>query len=43
LTPGVFAYAYYRNPWLYPKIAAANSIKNPDLIISGTTIWIPAK
>ncbi|MBP7095064.1 MAG: Hsp70 family protein [Spirochaetia bacterium] len=37
------AYAYYRNPWLYPKIAAANSIKNPDLIISGTTIWIPAK
>ena len=23
---------YYRNPWLYPKLAKANSIKNPDLI-----------
>ncbi len=27
---------YYRNPWLYPKLATANSIKNPDLIFAGT-------
>ena len=32
---------YYRNPWLYPKLAAANSIKNPDLIFAGTRITIP--
>jgi nucleoid-associated protein YgaU len=32
---------YYRNPWLYPKLAAANKIKNPDLIFAGTTIYIP--
>jgi nucleoid-associated protein YgaU len=32
---------YYRNPWLYPKLAAANSIKNPDLIFAGTRINIP--
>lgn len=35
--------AYYRNPWLYPKIAKYNKIKNPNLIISGTYIDIPAK
>ncbi len=35
--------AYYRNPWLYPRIARFNGIKNPDLIISGTTIRIPPK
>jgi pyruvate/2-oxoglutarate dehydrogenase complex dihydrolipoamide acyltransferase (E2) component len=35
------AYAYYRNPWYYPRIAKANKIKNPDLIISGHKIWIP--
>jgi len=35
------AYAYYRNPWYYPRIAKANKIKNPDLIISGNRIWIP--
>ena len=35
------SYAYYRNPWYYPRIAKANKIKNPDLIISGTKIWIP--
>ena len=35
------AYAYYRNPWYYPRIAKANKIKNPDLIISGRKIWIP--
>jgi hypothetical protein len=32
---------YYRNPWLYPKLAKANSIKNPDLIFAGTNITIP--
>jgi LysM repeat protein len=32
---------YYRNPWLYPKLAKANSIKNPDLIFAGTHITIP--
>ena len=33
---------YYRNPWLYPKLAKANSIPNPDLIFAGTRIVIPA-
>jgi outer membrane biosynthesis protein TonB len=37
------AAAFYRNPWLYPRIARFNNIKNPDLIISGTTIRIPPK
>ncbi len=32
---------YYRNPWLYPKLARANSIRNPDLIFAGTRIYIP--
>ncbi len=32
---------YYKNPWLYPKIAKANSIPNPDLIFAGTQIRIP--
>jgi nucleoid-associated protein YgaU len=32
---------YYRNPWLYPRIAKANSIQNPDLIFAGTRITIP--
>jgi nucleoid-associated protein YgaU len=32
---------YYRTPWLYPKLAKANSIKNPDLIFAGTRITIP--
>jgi hypothetical protein len=35
--------AFYRNPWLYPRIARYNGIKNPDRIISGTTIRIPPK
>jgi len=35
--------AYYKNPWLYPTIAKHNKIKNPNLIISGTYIDIPAK
>jgi nucleoid-associated protein YgaU len=33
---------YYRNPWLYRKIARANSIRNPDLIFAGSRIYIPA-
>lgn len=37
------AYAYYRNPWLYPRIAKANGIKNPDRIIAGRTITIPPR
>lgn len=35
--------SYYRTPWKYPKIANYNHIKNPDLIISGTDILIPAE
>ncbi len=35
--------AYYKTPWLYPKIASYNGIKNPDFIISGTWITIPPK
>lgn len=34
---------YYRNPWLYPVIARANRIKNPDLIIAGARIVIPER
>ena len=32
---------YYRNPWLYRKIAKANRIKNPDLIFAETRLFIP--
>jgi hypothetical protein len=35
--------AFYRNPWLYPRIARYNNIRNPDRIISGTTIRIPPR
>lgn len=35
--------AFYRNPWLYPRIARFNKIRNPDLIIAGTTIRVPPK
>ncbi|MDR2484967.1 MAG: LysM peptidoglycan-binding domain-containing protein [Treponema sp.] len=35
--------AFYRNPWLYPRIARFNRIRNPDLIISGTTIRVPPR
>ncbi len=35
--------SFYNNPWLYKKIASSNNIKNPDYIISGTTITIPPK
>jgi nucleoid-associated protein YgaU len=34
---------YYGNPWLYKKIAKANKIRNPDLIISGHKLWIPPR
>lgn len=37
------ASTYYKNPWKYKKIAAHNNIKNPDHIISGTVIVIPAE
>ncbi len=37
------AKTYYKNPWLYPEIARANGIKNPDYIISGTWITIPPR
>ena len=35
------AATYYRNPWLYPKIARENRITNPDLIFAGTRLFIP--
>ena len=35
--------AYYKNPWRYHMIANYNGIKNPDYIISGTTIKLPQK
>ena len=34
---------YYKNPWRYKYIARYNGIKNPDYIISGTIITIPAQ
>jgi len=35
--------AFYRNPWLYTRIARFNNIRNPNYIISGRTIRIPPK
>jgi len=35
--------AFYRNPWLYTRIAQFNNIRNPNQIISGTTIIVPPK
>ena len=32
---------YYRNPWLYLRLARANSIRNPDLIFAGEKLFIP--
>ena len=32
---------YYRNPWLYHKLARVNSIRNPDLIFAGSRLYIP--
>jgi hypothetical protein len=37
------AEAFYRNPWLYTRIARYNNIRNPNLIISGRTIRIPPR
>lgn len=34
---------FYGNANLYPKLAAANNIKNPNLIYTGNTIKIPDK
>ncbi|MDR1957375.1 MAG: LysM peptidoglycan-binding domain-containing protein [Treponema sp.] len=33
--------AFYRNPWLYLRIARFNNIRRPDLIVAGRTIRIP--
>jgi nucleoid-associated protein YgaU len=35
--------AFYRNPWLYRRIARYNDLRNPDLIVSGTEITIPPR
>ncbi|MDE5899498.1 MAG: LysM peptidoglycan-binding domain-containing protein [Treponemataceae bacterium] len=35
--------AYYKNPWRYHMIARHNNIRDPDYIISGTTIELPAE
>lgn len=35
--------SYYKTPWKYLRIADYNKIKNPDIIISGTNILIPAE
>jgi hypothetical protein len=35
--------AFYRNPWLYPRIAKDNKIRNPDLIIAGRNLRIMPK
>jgi len=37
------AEAFYRNPLLYPRIARFNNIRNPDRIISGSTIRVPPR
>jgi len=37
------AEAFYRDPWLYPRIARHNNIRNPNLIISGRTLRIPPR
>ncbi len=34
---------FYKNPWKYKKIARYNGIKNPNRIVAGTYITIPAK
>ncbi|MDR1029708.1 MAG: LysM peptidoglycan-binding domain-containing protein [Treponema sp.] len=35
--------AFYRNPWLYPRIARFNNIRRPDLIVAGRVIRIPPR
>ena len=37
------ANAYYKNPWRYHRIAKYNNISDPDHIVSGTWILIPAE
>ena len=37
------ANAYYKNPWRYKMLARYNGIRNPNLIISGTYLYIPAE
>ena len=37
------ANTYYKNPWRYKEIARYNGIKDPDHIVSGTIIEIPAE
>jgi len=37
------AEAFYRDPWLYPRISRHNNIRNPNLIISGRTLRVPPK
>ena len=37
------AKAYYKNPWRYTRIAGYNNIKDPDHIVAGTVILIPAE
>ncbi|MCX7023180.1 MAG: Hsp70 family protein [Spirochaetes bacterium] len=37
------AYVFYRDPWLYPRIAKANKLKNPNRIIAGASIFIPPR
>ncbi len=34
--------SYYKTPWKYQKIANYNGIKNPDFIVSGKDILLPA-
>lgn len=42
-TLSAIARKFYGDASLYPKLAAANNIKNPNLIITGHTITIPDK
>lgn len=37
------ATTYYKNPWRYTEIARHNGLKDPDHIVSGTIIEIPAE
>jgi len=37
------AEAFYRNPLLFPHIARFNNIRNPNLIISGSVIYVPPR
>ncbi|MCL2381743.1 MAG: Hsp70 family protein [Treponema sp.] len=37
------AEAFYRDPFLYPRIARFNNIPNPNLIISGRIIYVPPR